>query len=73
MDLAKPGEIHNLCRPNALLTFKEYLEDYASDEVKALGEKIIEKYLALIPKEETMKETEKRIERIASGERDIYF
>ncbi len=73
MDIAKPGEIHNLCRPNAILTFKEYLEDYASDEVRAVGEKVIKKYLDMIPKEEVKAETRKRLVRIENGERDLYF
>ena len=73
MTLAKPGDIHNLCRPNAILTFKEYLEDYANAKIKKLGQKIIEKYLNMIEKEETKKETIKRLERIKKGERDLYF
>ncbi|MCL5410265.1 MAG: [FeFe] hydrogenase H-cluster radical SAM maturase HydG [Patescibacteria group bacterium] len=73
MTLAKPGDIHNLCRPNAILTFKEYLEDYANAKIKKLGQKIIEKYLNMIEKEETKKETIKRLERIEKGERDLYF
>ncbi len=73
MDLAKPGDIHNLCRPNAILTFKEYLEDYASPKVKKLGERIIRKYLKKIEREATRKETKARLKRIEDGERDIYF
>ncbi|MCF7831007.1 [FeFe] hydrogenase H-cluster radical SAM maturase HydG [Candidatus Gracilibacteria bacterium] len=74
MHIAKPGEIHNLCRPNAILTLKEYLIDYATPEVKNLGEKIIEKYLAQISdKGNRRKETEERLERIEKGERDLYF
>jgi len=73
MKLLKSGEIHNLCRPNAILTFKEYLEDYASNEVKQLGLKIIEKYLKQIPDVVMRRETEIRLERIENGERDLYF
>jgi len=73
MDLAKPGEIHNLCRPNAILTFKEYLEDYASEKNKILGESVIRKYLSLIDNPATRSETERRLRRIENGERDIYF
>ncbi len=73
MDLAKPGEIHNLCRPNAILTFKEYLEDYASPETRRLGEEIIKKYLSMIEDPSARKETRIRLERIENGERDIYF
>ncbi len=72
MALAKPGEIQNLCGPNGLLTFKEYLEDYASPEVKELGEKVLRYYLERIDSryQEKMSEFLARIEK---GERDIYF
>jgi len=74
MHIAKPGEIHNLCRPNAILTLKEYLIDYATPEVKELGEKIIQKYLVEITdKGNRRKETEERLKRIEKGERDLYF
>lgn len=73
MKLLKSGEIHNLCRPNAILTFKEYLEDYASKEVKEEGLKIIDAYLKLISNNNTRKETQLRLERIEKGERDLYF
>jgi 2-iminoacetate synthase len=73
MSLAKPGSIQNLCRPNGILTFKEYLEDYASEEVKELGMKIIGKYLKQISDSSIQKETQRRLERIENGERDLYF
>lgn len=73
MDLAKPGEIQNLCRPNALLTFQEYLEDYASDEVKKFGQAVIDRYLREIPDEHVREKTRDRIERIKKGARDLYF
>lgn len=73
MDLAKPGDIQNFCRPNAILTFKEYIEDYAQDEVKREGEKLMNKYLEQIPSERIKKETKKRLKAIKEGKRDIYF
>lgn len=73
MKLLKFGKIHNLCRPNAILTFKEYLEDYASQEVKELGLRIIDKYLKQICNNNIRKETQTRLERIENGERDLYF
>lgn len=73
MDIAKPGEIHNFCRPNAILTLKEYLEDYASDVVKEKGEKIIKHYTAQIPSDEIRKKTEERLVEIEEGKRDLYF
>ncbi len=73
MDLAKPGNIHNFCRPNAILTFKEYLEDYATPKERESGEHIMKKYLREIPSKKVRKETEKRLGRIEKGERDLYF
>lgn len=73
MKLLKSGKIHELCRPNAILTFKEYLEDNASKEVKEAGLKIIRKYLKQISDDLTRKETQIRLKRIENGERDLYF
>ena len=73
MELIKSGKINDFCRPNAILTFKEYLEDYASNNVKNLGLKIINKYLKQIPDTNIQKETEIRLEKIEKGERDLYF
>ncbi len=73
MKLLKSGKIHDLCRPNAILTFKEYLEDYASEEVKELGLKIIDTYLKQILDNDIKKETQVRLKRIEKGERDLYF
>lgn len=73
MELAKSGEIHNLCQPNALLTFKEYLLDYASSETKKVGEQIILKQLELVEKESTKEELKKRLKRLEEEERDLYF
>lgn len=73
MDLAKPGDIHNLCRPNAILTFKEYLEDYATEEVRKVGTGIIEQTIKEISNESLRAETEKRITEIEAGKRDLFF
>jgi 2-iminoacetate synthase len=73
MDIAKPGEIHNFCRPNAILTLKEYLEDYAKDRTKAKGLKIIEKYVDQIPSESVRLKTIERLKLIEVGRRDLYF
>lgn len=73
MSLAKTGGIQNLCRPNALLTFKEYLEDYAPNELKDLGKSVLNKYLNEISDEKRKKETIARLKRIEKGERDLYF
>ncbi|RJP16613.1 MAG: [FeFe] hydrogenase H-cluster radical SAM maturase HydG [Candidatus Abyssobacteria bacterium SURF_5] len=73
MDLAKPGLIKLYCLPNAILTFKEYLEDYASETTRAAGLSAIEKHLEDIPSKQRYAEARKRLLRIERGERDIYF
>lgn len=73
MELAKPGEIHNLCRPNAILTFAEYLLDFTTDGLMDKGKKLIQKYLEQIEDETLKRETKKRLEQIAEGKRDVYF
>ena len=65
--------IQNCCHPNALITLKEFLEDYASAETKRIGEAMIEKELANIPNEKTRRLTAEYIGKIAGGERDFRF
>lgn len=71
MDLAKPGLIKNHCEVNALSTFAEYLEDYASAETKQEGWAKIEEILNTMPESRKTK-TEKMLVRVKSGERDVY-
>lgn len=73
MALAKSGQIHNVCLPNALLTFKEYLIDYADEETKEVGEKAILKNLETIPNEVAKEACLKKLEKIENGERDLRF
>ena len=73
MRLAKSGQIHNICQPNSLLTFKEYLLDYADETTRTLGEEIIRKGLEDIPKEAARKATIDRLQRLENGERDLHF
>lgn len=73
MDITKDGNIHNLCRPNAILTLQEYLDDYGSDEVKKKGAELIERFIEEIPSKSTRAETIKRLERVKNGERDLFF
>ncbi len=73
MDLAKPGLIKDFCMPNALFTFREYLNDFASPETKEKGIKLIQKLVKEIEKEKLKKVVEKNIEKIDGGERDIYL
>ncbi len=73
MPLAKSGEIQNLCQPNAILTFKEFLIDYASPKTKEVGEAAIREHLSMIPNVKVREETMKRLLRLEKGERDLYF
>ena len=73
MSLCKSGQIHNCCLPNALMTLKEYLEDYASPETKAVGENLIRKELNTIPNEKIQGIVTDRLEKIQDGQRDFRF
>ncbi|NQT50302.1 [FeFe] hydrogenase H-cluster radical SAM maturase HydG [Candidatus Kuenenbacteria bacterium] len=73
MDLAKPGKIHHLCRANGLLTFKEYLEDFASEKNKKQGQKVIDQSLVNITDKDTLQKTKQKLKEIEQGSRDIYF
>ncbi|MBM2815149.1 MAG: biotin synthase [Ignavibacteria bacterium] len=73
MDLAKPGLIKLHCLPNALLTLKEYLIDYADDETVKLGDTLISTEIENIPQEHTRNKTIQYLQRISQGERDLYF
>ncbi len=74
MSLCKNGQIQNCCHPNALMTLKEYLTDYASEETKAIGDKIIEEQLLKIPNEKVRKIATQYISDIAeNGKRDFRF
>ncbi|TYP57414.1 2-iminoacetate synthase [Thermosediminibacter litoriperuensis] len=73
MQLAKSGNIHNCCQPNAILTFKEFLMDYADPQLKELGEKVIKKSLEDIPNPTVKQKTLDRLARIEQGDRDLFF
>ncbi len=73
MSLCKAGQIQNCCHPNALMTLKEYLEDYASPETRKIGEELILKELNNIPKERVREKTKEYLVGIHAGERDFRF
>lgn len=73
MSLCKSKQILNVCGPNALLTLKEYLMDYASNETKKKGEEIIQKELANIPNEKVREKTKEYLQEIENGNRDFRF
>ncbi len=73
MSLLKNGQIQNCCHPNALMTLKEYLMDYASEETKEIGEKLIEAELENIHAERVKKICEDNLRKIGEGIRDFRF
>lgn len=74
MSLCKSGQIQNCCHPNALMTLKEYLMDYASPKTREIGEKLIKEELKNIPKEKVRAIAEKYLEEIETqGKRDFRF
>ncbi|MBQ4377475.1 MAG: [Bacteroidales bacterium] len=73
MDLAKPGLIKEFCKPNAMFTFREYLEDYASPATKEKGLRLLKELTSGFEKEATRQRVAATLEKIGSGERDLYF
>ncbi len=73
MSLCKSGQIQNCCHPNALMTLKEYLMDYASEDTKAIGEALIEAELNNIPKEKVREICKENLAKIEEGIRDFRF
>lgn len=73
MELCKSKQIQNCCHPNALMTLKEYLVDYSSEETRAIGEKLIEAELLNIPKENVRAVCADHLKKIEEGIRDFRF
>ena len=73
MSLLKSGQIVNCCQPNALMTLKEYLEDYASPETKEIGEKLIEKEILNVPNEKVREKAMEYLKELNGGKRDFRF
>ena len=73
MSLCKSGKISLCCTPNALMTLKEYLMDYASPATRAAGERLIAASLGDIPEGRVREKTVERLARIEAGERDFRF
>jgi 2-iminoacetate synthase len=73
MTLCKNRQIQNCCHPNALMTLKEFLMDYASDKTKKIGEEMITKELDNIPNEKVRKICEEHLKDIENNKRDFRF
>ena len=73
MSLLKSGQIVNCCHPNALMTLKEYLEDYASPETKKIGEELIAKEILKVPNEKVRAKAMEYLSELNDGKRDFRF
>ncbi|HHV99127.1 MAG TPA: [FeFe] hydrogenase H-cluster radical SAM maturase HydG [Clostridiaceae bacterium] len=73
MPLAKSGQIKNCCLPNALLTFEEYLQDYADSELMEMGRNMIDREIQNVPDERQRTRAIEYLRRIRNGERDLRF
>jgi 2-iminoacetate synthase len=73
MSLLKSGQIVNCCQPNALMTLKEFLEDYATAETKEIGEKLIAEELKKVPNEKVRNRAIQYLEELKDGKRDFRF
>lgn len=73
MQLCKSGQISNCCHPNALMTLKEYLQDYASEDTRAKAEALIKKELNNVSSDKVRKICQERLSMIEEGKRDFRF
>lgn len=73
MSLVKAGQIANCCQPNALMTLKEYLEDYATEDTKRKGEEVIKKEINKIPNEKVRNIVIEHLKDLNDGKRDFRF
>lgn len=73
MSIAKTGEIQNMCQPNAIMTFQEFIEDYGDTELREKGENLIKKELNNVKNEDIKNTLIKNLEKIKNGERDLFF
>ena len=73
MEICKSQQIHNFCHPNAIMTLKEYLMDYASEETQKVGNALIEKEIEKIESEEIKNKVKENLQKIENGERNFKF
>lgn len=73
MEVCKNQQIHNFCHPNAILTLKEYLEDYASEETKKIGYELIAKEVEKLENKSIKGTVIEDLVKIEEGGRDYKF
>jgi len=72
MELAKSGNIGKICVPNAMATFEEYLNDFASEDTRMIGKHFLENELRKLSGA-TKRRTEEMIQKVDEGQRDVYL
>ena len=73
MDFCKSRQILNYCHPNALMTLKEFLQDYASPETKKVGEELIKREISRVTSPKIREVCEQNLQKIEEGSRDFRF
>lgn len=73
MDIVKSGELYKICEANALITLKEFIDDYGTDKTREIGDKLIKKSIDEIDNESFRKSVEEKINKISNGTRDLRF
>ncbi|MDK0615126.1 [FeFe] hydrogenase H-cluster radical SAM maturase HydG [Clostridium perfringens] len=73
MDIVKSGELYKICEANALITLKEFIDDYGTDRTREIGDKLIKKSIDEIDNESFRKSVEEKINKISKGTRDLRF
>ncbi len=73
MEFSVPGFIKRFCSPNAIITLAEYLEDYAGEETKTAGYRIIDEKLGELGRTTNIEKVKEKIEQVKKGKRDLYF
>ena len=73
MEMAKPGDIQRFCAPNAMLTFQEYLLDYASPATREAGERCLAQHLAELPSHSLREIIQEKLRSVEAGKRDLYL
>lgn len=73
MEICKSRQIHNFCHPNAIMTLKEYLQDYASEETRKVGEELIAKQLKTLENPNIKLTVQENLNKIEQGERNFKF
>ncbi|ELC8362489.1 [FeFe] hydrogenase H-cluster radical SAM maturase HydG [Clostridium perfringens] len=73
MDIVKSGKLYKICEANALITLKEFIDDYGTDRTREIGDKLIKKSIDEIDNESFRKSVEEKINKISNGTRDLRF